>query len=239
MITPIGNFLFRYRNFLGPLVFLLALIFGKPRYPLGSASLDVAFDLAGVFIALTGLGIRILTIGYEYIERGGKNRQVYASKLVQGGVFGHCRNPLYVGNLLIALGLALVIHSALFYLLVLPFIVFTYLAIVAAEEAFLEEKFGNEYRDYCQRVNRWQPNWAGWAESVRGMRFNWKRVVVKEYNTAFLLILALVTMKLWSDYQLAGTDALPSVRQVIGGTGVWLGLYLFVRSLKKFGVLKA
>ncbi len=239
MMVAIGNFLFRYRNILGPLVFLLALVFGQPRYPLGSPELNVLFDLAGVVIAYTGLGLRILTIGYEYIERGGKNRQVYASKLVQGGVFAHCRNPLYVGNLLIALGLALVIHSALFYLVVLPFIAFTYVAIVAAEEAFLLQKFGSEYRDYCKHVHRWWPDWAGWEKSIRGMRFNWRRVVVKEYNTAFLLILAFALMKLWSEYQIAGVDALPSVRQVIGGLGVWLGLYLLVRSLKKYGVLKA
>lgn len=239
MMVAIGTFLFRYRNILGPLVFLLALVLGQPRYPLGSPELNVVFDLVGVVIAYTGLGLRILTIGYEYIERGGKHRQVYASKLVQGGVFAHCRNPLYVGNLLIALGLALVIHSALFYLLVLPFIAFTYVAIVAAEEAFLAQTFGEEYRDYCRRVHRWRPNWTGWDVSVRGMQFNWKRVVVKEYNTAFLLILAFALVKLWSEYQLIGNDALPSVRQVIGGLGVWLGLYLLVRSLKKKGVVKA
>lgn len=239
MMVAIGNFLFRYRNILGPSVFLLALVFGQPRYPLGRPDLNVVFDLAGVVIAYTGLGLRILTIGYEYIERGGKHRQVSASKLVQGGVFAHCRNPLYVGNLLIALGLALVVHSALFYLFVLPFIAFTYVAIVAAEEAFLLQKFGDEYRVYCKRVHRWWPNWTGWENSTRGMRFNWKRVVVKEYNTVFLLILAFALMKLWSEYQIAGLDALPSVRKMIIGTGVWLGLYFFVRDLKKSGELKA
>lgn len=62
--------------------------------------------------------------------------------------------------------------------------------------------------------------------------------MVKEYSTAILLILAFVLMKLWSEYQIAGVDALPSVRQVIGGLGVWLGLYLLVRSLKNMACSK-
>lgn len=239
MIVTIGKFFFRYRNILGPLVFLMVVVYGKPGYPLGSAALNVIFDVAGVFIAYMGLTLRILTIGYEYIERGGKNRQVYATRLVQGGVFAHCRNPLYVGNLLIAMGLALVVHSALFYFIVLPFIVFSYIAIIAAEEDFLAKKFGAEYFDYCRRVNRWQPNYADWQSSIRGMSFNWRRVIVKEYNTVFLLTLALALIKIWSDFKLIGIDALPTGQKVSIATGIWLALYILVRSLKKLGVLRA
>ena len=46
----------------------------------------------------------MLTIGYEYIVRGGRQGKVYAEDLVQGGVFAHSRNPLYLGNLLIIVG---------------------------------------------------------------------------------------------------------------------------------------
>jgi protein-S-isoprenylcysteine O-methyltransferase Ste14 len=235
----IGDVLFRWRNVLGPLVFVAALVIGRPAYPFGRPDLNVAFDVAGVLIALAGQALRILTIGYDYIERGGRDRKVYASSLVQGGVFGHSRNPLYVGNILIAVGLALIVHSWVFYLVALPFVFFAYACIVAAEEAFLRKRFGAEYEAYCARVNRWWPHWAGFSHSVRDMEFSWSRVLVKEYNTLFVLVFSLSVIRLWSEYRVVGDAALPSAELLLAGFGIWLGLYLLVRSLKKSGVVRA
>jgi protein-S-isoprenylcysteine O-methyltransferase Ste14 len=238
MNARIGNFLFRYRNMLGPALFLIALFVGQPRHPFGNATANLFLDACGVIVALLGQALRIVTIGYEYIERGGKNRQVYASKLVQGGAFGHCRNPLYVGNILMACGFALIVHSYVFYLVVIPFIIFTYMAIVAAEEEFLKNKFGEEYKAYCKRVNRWLPRWKDWHKSVEDMHFNWRRVVIKEYNTTFLLFASLIALKLWSEYRIAGPDALPSASQLSVGALIWGLLYVSIRSLKKTGYVK-
>jgi protein-S-isoprenylcysteine O-methyltransferase Ste14 len=239
MRIRIGAFLFRYRNVVGPIVFLLVLLIGQPRYPLGRSELDPVFDGLGAACALQGEALRIITIGYEYIERGGKNRQVYASKLVTGGVFGQCRNPLYVGNILLVVGVALILHSYAFYLVLIPFVLFSYSCIVAAEETFLKARFGTEYEQYCRRVNRWWPRLSGWKESTDGMQFNWRRVLVKEYNTIFLLFLSLVGVKLWCDYRLAGPGALPPPEYLATGLGAWLVLYIIVRSLKKTGYVKA
>jgi protein-S-isoprenylcysteine O-methyltransferase Ste14 len=235
----IGKFLFRYRNAIGPILFLLILFVVRPEYPMGRRDLDKLLDGIGVACALLGQALRIVTIGYEYIERGGRDRQVYASKLVQGGVFGQCRNPLYVGNILLAVGFALIVHSYAFYLVVIPLILFSYSCIVAAEEAFLKDKFGNEYEQYCRRVNRWWPRLKGWKQSINGMRFNWSRVLVKEYNTIFIVIISLIGVKLWSDYWIIGPDALPPTEYLTAGLVAWLVLYIIVRSLKKSGYVKA
>ena len=239
MNACLGQIFFRYRNAIGPVVFLVALFIGTPTYPLGRDDLNLALDGLGVCIALLGQALRIITIGYEYIERGGRDRKVYASTLVQGGVFGHCRNPLYLGNIMLAVGIALVVHSAAFYLIVLPVVEYAYVAIVAAEEAFLQGKFGDAYRDYCQRVNRWIPRWRGWSQSVAGMRFNWRRVLVKEYNTTFVLVLALVAVKFWADYRVRGPSALPSGTALLFAFACWLCGYVCVRALKKTGYVKA
>jgi hypothetical protein len=199
--------------------------------------LNIVFDITGIFIALLGQGIRIITIGYEYIERGGRNRQVYASKLVTGGVFSHCRNPLYVGNILLAVGLALVVHSSLFYLTVLPFVLVAYISIVSTEETYLSEKFGNDYVHYCKNVNRWLPKLRGWKRTVSLMSFNWTRVIVKEYNTMFVVVLALALAKYWSSYQVQGISVVPDAGTVIVAFAVWLSAYVFVRNLKKSGRL--
>lgn len=239
MNADVGHFFFRYRNAIGPVVFLVALLVGTPSYPLGRDDLNLVLDALGIAVALLGQALRIITIGYEYIERGGRDRKVYASTLVQGGVFAHCRNPLYLGNILLAVGIALVVHSAAFYLIVLPAVGFAYVSIVAAEEAFLRGKFGDEYRYYCRRVNRWIPQWRGWSQSVAGMRFNWRRVLVKEYNTAFVLVFALTVVKLWSDYRVRGSAVLPPGFVLLAALAVWLAAYVGVRALKKTGYVKA
>jgi protein-S-isoprenylcysteine O-methyltransferase Ste14 len=238
MHARLGNFLFRYRNAIGPVVFVFALLTTHPSYPLGRESLNLLFDVLGIVIALLGEALRILTIGYEYIERGGRDRQVYASRLVQGGVFAHCRNPLYVGNILLALGLALIVHSTALYLVVLPLIVYAYVAIVAAEELFLRKTFGTEFECYCRRVNRWVPDWRGWRASIAGMRFSWRRVLVKEYNTIFVVLLALAAVKLWSDYAVRGQAVLPSARILAIGLCLWFAAYALVRTMKKSGYVK-
>ena len=74
MNKNIGKFFFRYRNILGPLLLILVILTGQPSYPLGRPDLNIAFDVIGVVIVLMGQALRIVTIGYEYIERGGKNR---------------------------------------------------------------------------------------------------------------------------------------------------------------------
>lgn len=239
MLHNLGSYFFRYRNIIGPTIFLIAIYFGTSSYPLNQPALNVLFDIAGIFTALLGQALRIITIGYEYIERGGRNRKVYASKLITGGVFSHCRNPLYVGNILLAVGLSLVIHSTLFYLTVLPFVLIAYISIVSAEERFLHNKFGNEYVEYCSDVHRWLPKWRGWSRTTSQLTFNWTRVVIKEYNTMFVVVLALALATFWSGYQVQGMAVVPDSQTLGIAFAIWLGAYIFVRHLKKSGRLTA
>lgn len=233
----LGNFLFRYRNAIGPVLFLLALAAADPRDPFEIPALGYLAAATGLFCALAGSAVRIFTIGFEYIERGGRNRKVYASKLVQGGVFDHCRNPLYLGNVLICTGLALVARSTAFYLLI-PIVLFAYSCIVAAEEAYLRDKFGAEYDAYCARVRRWWPRWTGWGATLEGMRFNWGRVLVKEYNTILVLLLSLGLLWLWRRYIIGGAEVMPQPAVLAAAFIGWSAVYIFTRWLKKSGTVK-
>lgn len=191
----IGNFFFHYRNGLFPLAYLLIFV----KSPVLFQDYRLALGI-GVFVAATGQFVRGITVGLDYIIRGGRNRQVYAEKLVQGGIFTHCRNPLYVGNYLILVGVGIASNSLIFLAVGLPFFLFAYWAIIAAEEAFLLGKFGAEFTAYCSRVNRILPNFSGLGKTLNGMRFNWRRLITAEYGSAYLWMAAiiLVTLKnLW------------------------------------------
>lgn len=185
LLVRYGNFLFRYRNALFPVVLLTLLFAFRPVYAAGNAGVDVFVDALGVLVALAGQVLRVAVIGYVYIIRGGKNARIYAEDLVTGGFFSHSRNPLYLGNILVLLGLFIIHNNPWVYALGVPFFVIGYAAIVAAEEAYLHEKFGAAYDAYARDVPRWFPRLRGLQQSLEGMRFNWKRVVSKEYGSTF------------------------------------------------------
>jgi cell division protein FtsW (lipid II flippase) len=65
------------------------------------------------------------------------------------------------------------------------------------------------------------------------MRFNWRRLLVKEFNTAFALVVGLFALEILREYRVAGTSEALSSPYVVIGAIVWLSLYLVVRTLKK------
>ena len=206
MMVKIGTFFFRYRNALFPLVFVL--LFFERRWPVYDSEVVEMWEIViGIIVALSGQILRALTIGLAYIKRGGKKKQVYAEKLVQNGIFAHCRNPLYLGNLLILFGVGIASNSLSFVLFGIPFFLFAYLAIIHAEENFLGEKFGQEFKDYCKRVNRIIPNFSGIGNTIKGMEFNLKRLIVKEYDTPFVWITGLTFLIMKDTYLDCGYDA--------------------------------
>ncbi|MGQ0640824.1 MAG: methyltransferase family protein [Gemmatimonadaceae bacterium] len=180
-----GNVLFKYRNALFPIVLLTLFFALPPVYAGGDPRSDALLDAAGVLVALTGQALRVAVIGYVYIIRGGKNASIYAEDLVTGGFFAHCRNPLYAGNILVLLGLFMIHNNPWVYALGIPFFLTGYAAIVAAEEAYLRGKFGESYDTYTRLVPRWVPRLQGLRDSIAGMQFNWRRVLLKEYGSTF------------------------------------------------------
>ena len=231
-MIAVGQFFFRFRNAIFPIAMLLAVLLASPRYSFGRHTTDLWVDLLGIAVILAGQVLRILTIGYEYIRRGGREGRVYANELVQGGVFAHCRNPLYLGNILMVAGFLVVIGTGWLIAVGLPLIILVYRAIVAAEEDYLSHQFGEAYAAYCGRVNRWLPDWKGFSESVGPMRFNWQRVVVKEYGTFFASLTALLVIQVWTRFGEEGVAERDWI-WIAGVACLLCGGYLAARTLKK------
>jgi protein-S-isoprenylcysteine O-methyltransferase Ste14 len=190
-----GNWLFTYRNKVFPLVLLGLFAVFRPGLAGGSYGLERLVDVLGLATALAGQALRAAVIGFAYIKRGGLNKRVHADTLVTEGFFAHARNPLYVGNLLILLGLFLIQHNPWVYVLGGGFFLLAYVAIVAAEEDYLYRRFSDQYTEYCRRVNRWVPDFRGLGQTMQGMRFNWRRVVLKDYASSYTWML--VAAALW------------------------------------------
>ena len=236
-MISIGNFFFKYRNWIF-IIFYAALFIPSP--PLFSSNrfgenyywLPI---ISGLVITVTGQLIRGATIGLAYIVRGGKDGKPYADGLVTEGIFTHCRNPLYVGNILMLLGVGILANSLFYTAVMMPIFLFIYQAIVLAEENFLRGKFGPGFDAYCKAVNRWIPNLSGIGKTFSQMEFKWKRWVLKEHTTQFIWLCGIVLILLLDYPELTNFDA--SFRNTLLAIclSVLLLLYLGFRYLKKTG----
>lgn len=122
----------------------------------------LSFALPGriaLTIVLAGLGLIVAALGVGRFVRArttvnplDPNR---ASALVTSGIYRLTRNPMYLGLFLVLAAWAVYLAHALPWL-VLPLFVFLMNRFqIAPEEAALTELFGQEYREYRQRVRRW------------------------------------------------------------------------------------
>jgi protein-S-isoprenylcysteine O-methyltransferase Ste14 len=226
-----GNFLFRYRNYAFPML-LIPLVLLFPPQDAGSGR---PLGVLALALALLGEGLRALVVGLAYIKRGGVDKQVFAEKLVIEGLFAHCRNPLYVGNLLLLSALLVLANNPWVYVIGGAFFLFAYVAIVAAEENYLRSKFGAEYEAYARQVNRWIPDLHGLKATLDSMTFNWRRVILKEYSSVYswiVVALLLETVKtLRAEGFAAEVDFLTGLGILFAAiTALFLAVYILKKS---------
>ena len=117
--------------------------------------LDPAEVIAGLGLAAAGVLIRLWAV--RSIGKRARVRHAGAKQLLLAGPYARVRNPLYLGNAALTLGLAWVAGAgwgALFSLFVL---VLVYTLVVRHEEGVLAAQFGAEYAAFVAAVPRWLP----------------------------------------------------------------------------------
>lgn len=233
-----GNWLFRWRSYLPlillPVVFPVAIESGYVHRVLG-AGLEDSWELVAQVIAFVGLFVRAATIGYAAPNTSGRNTHgQVADSLNTTGIYSIVRNPLYLGNFLIIIGLAMLPMVWWFMLLVtLAFFIY-YERIIYAEEAFLEEKFGEPYRCWAARTPVFIPNPRLWRPPALG--FSVRKVLRHEY-TGLYVIVAFSTLL---DFLCDVVGERESLSQWLSEDRGWIayfvlgtGLYLLLRFLKR------
>jgi protein-S-isoprenylcysteine O-methyltransferase Ste14 len=154
---------FKYRSYT-PIPLLLAiLIFAAPS----SASL-----VSGFAVTLLGQCLRLWAVSHA----GGATRTTgtvgAGAELITHGPFAYVRNPLYLGNFLIALGFCLMAWAGMPWLLLIFLALFglQYQMIISLEEEHLRQRFGKIYNDYLAQVPRFVPRFTPFRpQSTPGM----------------------------------------------------------------------
>lgn len=203
-LLKMGNFFFRWRSYL-PLI-LLPLMTTKLQNlsnSYGNKYLDNTYDAMCMLMSLFGEGIRIFTVGHVVSGTSGRNvRSQRAVKLNTIGMYSVTRNPLYLGNYFIVLGITLAFRSwELFLIINLLFAIF-YIPIILVEEAYLLGKFKDEYESYLVRTPCFFPRLKLW----RSYETSWdcKLALRREYHSLTAVIISFAIIKHLKLYVVSG-----------------------------------
>jgi protein-S-isoprenylcysteine O-methyltransferase Ste14 len=145
-LVEIGEKLFQWRDYIAIPILMLVLLASHA----GARTATV-----GTLLILLGQGIRIYTVAF--LGKEGDERDGRTDAVITHGPFAIVRNPLYIGNLTIILGVLIYAAAPIIGFLSLVYFLFQYHCIVKYEESLLLAKFGDEYQRYIERVPAWIP----------------------------------------------------------------------------------
>lgn len=221
-----GNWLFRRRGYLPLLLFPILLIAAADTE---GTVLGAGWEALCVALALGGLALRAATVGFVPKDTSQRNSaRPQAEALNTTGLYSVVRHPLYVGNYLMWLGVAL--FSRAWWAPVIVSLVFWvyYERIMFAEEEFLRRRFGEDYTAWAAVTPAFLPRVRRWRPPAR--RFSLLTVLRREHSSLLALIASLTALKVVSEHASTGRLALDPVWGA--ALGITLVLCLGVRTLK-------
>jgi len=148
---PSRSWLVRRRTAIGlwlAIALVGTLVFVHHSWP-EEAMLDFVLDTLGYVLLVLGVLGRLWCTLYI----GGRKHE----ELQTTGPYSIVRHPLYVSNLLLAVGISSLSENPLVLLVVLCYFLWQYSCTIRYEEAALRVTFGHVYDEYMQRVPRFLP----------------------------------------------------------------------------------
>ncbi len=182
----------------GVLIFLgfLSIIFFPDFFfrTQGSGGDNIFTLVCGICLILLGQFFRASGRGYK--SEHSQNGHV----LTCGGPYALVRNPMYLGILLIGLGMVVILFKWWVAGIFMAIFILRYIFLIFTEEKKLSELFSREYPDYKMRVRRLLPS----AKVLLGknmaeylpLKLNWLK---KESGSMLATLLATLLLKAWAD----------------------------------------
>ncbi len=137
----------------------------------------------GIVLLIVGELIRFWALGF--VEKKGQ-------KLAMSGPYAFVRNPLYVGNFFLGLGVAVIVSNWIIMVLFLAGFLGIYTGTIRGEEKHLRAMFGKSYEDYCKNVPSFLPRLTPYAAPEKDS-FLWSRII-KHHEYITVLGIALMAM---------------------------------------------
>ncbi len=184
----IGERLFEWRDYTPIPLIILVLSLGAPT---------VRTAVLGTVITMLGELIRIYSVAFIGSVSRTRNVETAGSALIKGGPFSYVRNPLYVGNFFITVGLAIFSGVGWIIFVAAALFSFQYYCIVAHEQRLLIGRFGSAYEEYMTQVPPWIP--AKWP-TLENLEWptTFSPALRSERRTLMTIALMLILMSLLS-----------------------------------------
>ena len=148
--------------------------------------------LAGMIIVGAGIVFRMYSASYlfgRHIET-----EIGAEFLCTSGPFAYIRNPLYLGNFIIGLGMAVSLNEWYGYALFFGQYTLVNSFLIPYEERYLFDKFGHVYTDYSTQVRRFLPRLRGYKGQTKVIP-KYKLGVLSEKFHLLVLVLAFLIFR--------------------------------------------
>lgn len=149
MNKSLPSLLFKYRSYT-PVPFVIVMLLYE--------NANIWSLIFGLIIVAAGELIRLWGVSYAGSETR-TTGHLEGTFLIISGPFAYTRNPLYIGNILIYLGIGIMSFAIFPYLQIfaLLFFIFQYYHIIKAEEEYLLGRYGEQYKEYKKNVPRLFP----------------------------------------------------------------------------------
>lgn len=179
----VGQLFFRLRS-LTPIPFILILIYFSHSTPISIA--------IGLPLLLFGEWVRVWAVGYAGGSTRGQRLDATRS-LVTAGPYQYVRNPLYLGNLLLSLGMCWIANVYWMSVVLVVGYLAQYIPIIRSEETYLSQTCGVTYQHYYNAVPRFLPRLRAYS-NPSAHDFCLSRALKSEKRTltAIVCVLALI-----------------------------------------------
>ncbi len=235
-----GTWLFRWRSYL-PAGLVIALLAGMAdfEYPDGRRALQDQWEALCLAVSALGLVVRALVIGH--VPRGTSGRNTAEGQVAEvlnvTGMYDLVRHPLYLGNFLMWLGVAMLPRSGWLLVVVTLSFWLYYERIMFAEEEFLRRKFGAVYEKWAARTPAFLPRLGAVARALAGhwarptLPFSFRNVLKREYSGILAVAVLFAGVDIlagWISERRAALDLFGAIVFAVG-----IAVYVLLRILKR------
>jgi len=136
--------------------------------------------------------LRIAARGYK------AEMSLESKRLVISGPYRLIRNPMYLGTLLIGLGIILALFAWWINFIFLAVFLWIYMPQIRHEEQILSQRFGQDYQAYCKKTPRLFPTVPAWFKTDLRESLAFKKIwLKKEIGSLAAAVAFIMAIKIW------------------------------------------
>lgn len=189
MNQKVSAFVFRTRG----LYMFVAIAVSMVIKPYTGGTTTPLFILAGLMVIAAVQCFRMYSASYLWGRQAVD--KIEAEFLCTAGPYAYFRNPLYLGNFLIGIGLCIALNEWYAYALFIASYAFVYSIVIPYEEKYLQEKFGTAYTEYKTQTGRLLPRLKPYKDGGK-VTPNYKAGILGEIHVPVILAIILISIYL-------------------------------------------